>query len=264
MSHIRNEDVRFATLLAVLVGFLVLLCDVFRRWLRWGRPGRSRSGGRGAGAAVLVVFILAVILSIVAPLLARLIHLAASRQREYLADASGASFTRYPEGLASALEKIARAPQQLGGVTQATAPMYIINPLKRAGKAAANATSTHPPIDERVRILRSMGGADFRAYDQSYRQVTGKGRGVIPGSALKDEGGTAARAASGGAVGEAAGAAAGDSASRRTIARQVDDFFYRQGGYRQIECACGTVLKIPPDFKAPKVGCPRCGAVHTL
>ena len=96
---------------------------------------------------------------ILAPILAQLIYFAVSRKREYLADASAASFTRYPEGLASALEKISRAPQQLGGATSATAPMYIINPLKRAGQMAANATSTHPPIDERIRILRAMAGS---------------------------------------------------------------------------------------------------------
>ena len=88
---------------------------------------------------------------------------------------------------------------------------------------------------------------------------------MIPGSALKEDGGAGLRAGSGGPAGVAAGAGgAAQDASQRTIARQVDDFFYRQGGYRRIECQCGTVLKIPPDFAAPKAACPRCGAVHEL
>jgi heat shock protein HtpX len=191
---------------------------------------------------------------ILAPILAQLIYFAVSRKREYLADASAATFTRYPEGLASALEKISRAPDKLGGVTSATAPMYIINPLKRANKMAANATSTHPPIDERIKILRSMGGQGFAAYDASYRGVKGGG-GIIPGSALKEDG----------AVGEAPRDVPKRekvSASQREIARQVDDLFYRKDGYRAVDCSCGTILKIPPDFESHAAKCPRCGTLH--
>ncbi len=199
--------------------------------------------------------VLAVVLMILAPILAQLIYFAVSRKREYLADASAASFTRYPEGLASALEKIARAPQRLSGATSATAPMYIINPLKRAGEMAANATSTHPPIDERIRILRAMSGAGLADYDRSFREVT-RGGGVIPKSALKGEpaGATAARAAAPPPV----------AASTRENARRVDDFFYREGGYRRVDCACGTTLRIPPDFATPVAKCPRCGTLHDL
>ncbi len=253
MAHIRNRDIQLMLFAGVLAGAIVILAEVGLRgmWFGGGRSRSRRSSGGQDGSAIVAV--LAIVLMILAPILAQLIYFAVSRKREYLADASAATFTRYPEGLASALEKIARAPQQLGGVTQATAPMYIINPLKRTGKMAANATSTHPPIDERVRILRNMAGADFGSYDESYRRATGR-RGVLPGSALKEDGARAAR------PGESP---AGD-ASQRTIARQVDDFFYRQEGYRRIECGCGTILKIPPDFRAPRAGCPRCGAVHEL
>ena len=189
---------------------------------------------------------------ILAPLFAQLIDLAVSRKREYLADASAASFTRYPEGLASALEKISQAPDKLGSATSATAPMYIINPLKRTKHMAANATSTHPPIDERIRILRAMGAGSFADYDRSYQKIKGSKKGVLPGSALKEDGAGPAP------VREKI------SASQREIARQVDDLFYKKDGYQRVECNCGTVLKIPPDFGAAEARCPRCGTRHKV
>ncbi len=217
-----------------------------------GGGGRSRSrrdsGQDGSGIFAIV----AIVLMILAPILARLIYLAVSRKREYLADASAATFTRYPEGLASALEKISRAPEKLAKATSATAPMFIINPLKRTKNMAANATSTHPPIDERIRILRSMSGGSFADYDRSYKEVKGAKNGVIPGSALADDG-----------AGIEAPPREKVSASQREIARQVDDLFYRKDGYQRIECPCGTVLKIPPDFKSGQARCPRCGTMHT-
>ena len=105
ISHVRNYDIRFSMLLAVMVGLLVLVTDTFRRWLWWGGGRRKRRDGDGGGAAGIIA-IVAVVLSIVAPILAKLIQLAASREREYLADASAIELTRHPEGLASALEKL--------------------------------------------------------------------------------------------------------------------------------------------------------------
>lgn len=253
MAHVRNRDIQLMLFAGVLAGAIVILAETGLRGM-WMGGGRSRSRRDGGGDGNGVVALLAVVLMILAPILAQLIYFAVSRRREYLADASAASFTRYPEGLASALEKISRAPQRLGGVTSATAPMYIINPLKRAGQAAANATSTHPPIDERVRILRAMGGAGFADYDRSYRQVTGRG-GVMPKSALAGEGAQAPAAPP---------APDRTAPSTRENARRVDDFFYRKGGYRRVDCACGTVLRVPPDFATPTAKCPRCGTVHEL
>ena len=117
---------------------------------------------------------------------------------------------------------------------------------------AANATSTHPPIDERIRILRAMGAGSFADYDRSYQKVKGSKRGVLPGSALKED-----------APGPAP-AREKVSASQREIARQVDDLFYRKDGYSRVECPCGTVLKIPPDFGADEAKCPRCGTRHKV
>jgi heat shock protein HtpX len=260
IAHVRNLDIRLMLFAGVLVGAIVILSEVGLRgmWFGGGRSRSRRSEGGDGGGGLLAV--LAIVLMILAPILAQLIYFAVSRKREYLADASAATFTRYPEGLASALEKISRAPQKLGGASSATAPMYIINPLKRAGKKAeamaANSTSTHPPIDERVRILRSMSGQGFAAYDDSYRRVHG-GKGVLPGSALQDDGAAAQRAM-------AAGRATSTSASQREIARQIDDFFYRSAGYRRIECECGAVLKLPQSFAGPRAVCPRCGKAHAV
>jgi heat shock protein HtpX len=161
MSHVRNYDIRFSMLLAVMVGFLVLAADVFRRWLWWGggrrRSRRSDSGG-GAGPITAVIAILAIVLSIVAPLLARLIQLAASREREYLADASGVELTRYPEGLASALEKLGSDKEVLEVANRATQHLYIVNPFKPFEKRAQGLLSTHPPLPDRIARLRALEG----------------------------------------------------------------------------------------------------------
>jgi len=256
IAHVRNRDIQLMLFAGVLAGAIVILAEVGLRGM-WFGGGRSRSRRDGDGGQGLIALV-AVVLMIVAPIIAQLIYFAISRKREYLADASAATFTRYPEGLAAALEKIAGSPRRLASANSATAPMYIINPLKRAGKVAANATSTHPPIDERIRILRAMGGGGFAAYDQSYRRVKGSGRGVVPGSALKDDPGGGLRGPSG------EGPAMRDDPLQRERARQVDDFFYREDGWRRIPCPCGTVLKLPPDFAAPRAKCPRCGRVHAI
>jgi len=252
MAHVRNRDIQLMLFAGVLAGAIVILAEIGLRGM-WFGGGRSRSrrdsGQDGSG----IIAIVAIVLMILAPILAQLIYLAVSRKREYLADASAAAFTRYPEGLASALEKISRAPDKLSRATSATAPMYIINPLKRSKKMAANATSTHPPIDERIRILRAMGSGSFAAYDRSYMKIKGAKKGVIPGSALTED-----------PIGPAAPVREKVSASQRENARQVDDFFYRQDGYHRIECPCGTVLKIPPDFHSQVAKCPRCGTVHKV
>jgi len=253
MAHIRNRDIQLMLFAGVLAGAIVILAEVGLRGM-WFGGGRSRSRRDGGQDGSGIIAIVAVVLMILAPILAQLIYFAISRKREYLADASAATFTRYPEGLASALEKISRAPDKLGGATSATAPMYIINPLKRTKKhMAANATSTHPPIDERIRILRAMGAGSFADYDRSYMKVKGAKKGVIPGSALNEDGAEAA-----------APTRERVSASQREIARQVDDLFYRKDGYHRVECSCGTVLKIPPDFKADEAKCPRCGTRHKI
>jgi heat shock protein HtpX len=157
ISHVRNFDIRFAMLLAVLVGFLVLLCDVFRRYLFWG-GGRSRrrsSSGRGGGGAGIII-VLAVLLSIIAPILAKMIQFAASRQREYLADASAVELTRNPAGLAGALVKLGGDREVLEVANRATQHLYIVNPIKAFEKRAKGLFATHPPLEDRIERLRAL------------------------------------------------------------------------------------------------------------
>jgi len=156
MSHIRNLDIRFAMLMAVMVGSIVLLSDFFRRYLWSGSRRRSRDSGRDSGPWVAIILIVAIVLSILAPLIAKLIELAVSRQREYLADASGVELTRNPDGLASALAKISGDPEVLEAANRATQHLYIVNPVKPFEERAAMVFSTHPPIKDRITRILSL------------------------------------------------------------------------------------------------------------
>ncbi len=149
ISHIRNYDIRLQTISAVMVGLIVILGDALRRSFHWGKGGkRSRKGGD-------IVALIAVLIAILSPILATLLRFALSRQREYMADAGSAMLTRYPEGLASALEKIARDPLPVKRANSMTAPLYIVSPLDKSWEE--NLLSTHPPVEERIRRLRMMG-----------------------------------------------------------------------------------------------------------
>lgn len=154
MAHIKNFDIRFMTLVAVLVGAVALMADWFWWSGRWG--GFRRSSRDGGGQAQLIFFAVGVLLAILAPISAALVQAAISRKREYLADASGAMLTRYPDGLASALDKIAADPNKLHNANKAIAHLFIANPLRDHGGALNSLFDTHPPIRERVRRLREM------------------------------------------------------------------------------------------------------------
>jgi heat shock protein HtpX len=148
MSHIGNRDIFLSTVITVLVGFVSILADMFRHsmWLRGGDNDDARAN--------LIFMVIGLVLSILAPISAMLIQLAISRKREFLADSSGALLTRYPEGLASALEKISADPQPLQKVSKATAHMFIANPFK--GKHISKLFMTHPDVKERIKRLRAM------------------------------------------------------------------------------------------------------------
>lgn len=155
LAHIRNYDILFCTIIAVLVGIVALLCDFMRRSIYYG--GRSRSRGRGRGGGEGMVLLVALLLAIFAPLFAQIIRFAVSRQREYLADASSVQLTRYPEGLATALEIISKDKEVLEVANRATQHLYIVNPIKPfETRAQNNIFSTHPPIEERIARLRRM------------------------------------------------------------------------------------------------------------
>jgi heat shock protein HtpX len=157
MSHVGNFDIRYAMLVGILVGTTVLISDFFLRglWFSGGARGGGRGGG-GGGYLQLIMVVVAIVLAILAPLFARLLQLSISRQREYLADASAVRLTRNPKGLADALQKISGDREVLEAANRATAHLYIVNPVKRFEKRAKGLFSTHPPIEDRIEILRSM------------------------------------------------------------------------------------------------------------
>ncbi|GAH62534.1 unnamed protein product, partial [marine sediment metagenome] len=181
---------------------------------------------------------------------AYLLYYALSRKREYLADAGGARLTRYPEGLASALEKIANDPSpQLASVNKVTAPMYIANPFKKKKqRKLSDLTSTHPPISERVRILRNMThGASFKDYSDAFTNIKHT-KTVIPPTALTKEDV---------ALRQADAKAKKEQRSEKQM-RQIGDIMRKVNQFVFLTCLCGLKLKIPPNFKSNKVSCPRC------
>jgi heat shock protein HtpX len=160
LSHVRNYDVRLMTVVAALAGAILLLSDWSRRGLGWGGGRRRSSDGEGGGGLGILFAILWVVSIVLAPIIAQIVSLAVSRQREYLADASGAELTRNPLALASALEKIAAAVEPTPSIKQGIAHLCIEDPRGRSLDQKegffANLFSTHPPIAKRIALLREM------------------------------------------------------------------------------------------------------------
>ncbi|NUN93944.1 MAG: M48 family metallopeptidase [Verrucomicrobiae bacterium] len=243
IGHIRNRDVQFLTLAAVMLGAIVILSDLALRTMRLGRAGRTRSASRGGGQAQVVLLILALLFAILGPLVAQMLYFACSRRREYLADASGAQFTRYPEGLASALEKISMASMPATFANRTTAPMLIVNPL-RAASGRVSLFSTHPPTDERVRILRRMAGASLADYEAAYAATRGKG--VLGARTLAEAPRTERRPAS--TEGPIL-----DSLTAKNTAAALS-------GYVPVFCGCGLETRVPASHPQSAIRCIRCGA----
>ena len=257
VSHIVNRDVLYMTFAGIMLGSIVLISQVFLRslWFTGGRRYSSRSSG-GGGQAQLIIMIAAIALAILSPLLAQLLYFAISRKREYLADASAVRYTRYPEGLASALEKISDTSIDLKTANKVTAPMYIVNPLKPKGRKLSDLTSTHPPISERVRILRSIsGGANYVDYQNAFNKVKRSKVSIIPNSGLTDSTPLNLK--------EITVAPVAVGLSKQTK-RETGDIIMKVNNYSFIDCKCGLKIKIPPDFAKDEFSCPRCGRKHTI
>jgi heat shock protein HtpX len=158
LSHVRNFDIRFSLLVAVLVGSIALLADFFLRFTFWGGGRRDSNDRGGGGGLAAIVFVVAIVLAILAPIFARLVQLAVSRQREYLADASSVELTRNPQGLERALAKIAGDKEVLEVANRATAHLYFTNPIKKFEARSSSIFSTHPPIVDRINRLRKLTG----------------------------------------------------------------------------------------------------------
>jgi len=256
ISHIVHRDILFVTLAGIMLGSIVLLSQVFLRGMFYssmtGSRRRYSSGGKGGGQAQIVMLVIAIIAAIIAPIMAYLLYFALSRRREYLADAGAARLTRYPEGLASALEKIANDPSpQLATANKVTAPMYIVNPFKKKNQMKlSDLTSTHPPISERIKILRRLThGASFKQYSEAFTEVT-RSKTVVPAVALSEKEEVPLR--------QAAGPEEKKKDRLDKQMRQVGDIMRRVNQFIFLTCACGLKLKIPPNFKGDRVNCPRC------
>lgn len=153
LSHIGNRDILLQSMVAILVGFVSILADMFTRSLWWG-GGRSRDEGEGNSGSILAI--VGIVFIVLSPIIATLIQLAISRKREFLADASGALLTRYPDALASALRKISSYAQPMKTASNATAHMYISNPFGSLGKGVSKLFMTHPPVEARIKALTDM------------------------------------------------------------------------------------------------------------
>ena len=165
LSHVRNFDIRFALVVGVMVGAIAILADFFLRFTFWG-GGRRSNDREGGGGAQAIIFVIAIVLAILAPIISRFIQLAVSRQREYLADASSVELTRNPYGLERALAKISGDQEVLEVANRGTQHMYFTNPIKKFEARSSNLMSTHPATLDRINRLRQLtgepplGGAD--------------------------------------------------------------------------------------------------------
>jgi len=256
IAHIKNRDVLLMAMTSVLLGTIVILAWYGSRIMLFSGGGRSRSSSRGGGGSgQAIIMIVAIALAILAPILAQLIYFAISRKREYLADASSALYTRYPEGLASALEKLGQSTGQLQSANKATAPMYIVNPFRKQGVQFSNLSSTHPPLTERINILRKMAGAAYVNYDEAYREVHHGRRGVIPATGLVGENVPMPPNTPVSKV---------DDLDEKQRIRETSAVLQKLGGYSTLDCDCGAKLKLPPGFNKGTITCPRCGRGHRV
>jgi heat shock protein HtpX len=256
VSHIVNRDVMFMTFAGIMLGSIVLISQVFLRSLWFGGGRYSSKSSKSSGQGQLIIMVVAIVFAILAPIVAQLLYFAISRKREYLADASAVRYTRYPEGLASALEKISKNSIELKKANKVTAPMYIVNPLKPKGRKLSDLSSTHPPISERVRILRNIsGGANYIDYQNAFNKIKRVKESLIPSSGLADQTAIGLK--------EVAAISAPLGLDKKTK-RATGDIMMKVNHYSFINCSCGLKIKIPPDFNKKEFFCPRCGRKHSV
>ncbi|MBI5510958.1 MAG: M48 family metallopeptidase [Deltaproteobacteria bacterium] len=252
LAHVKNRDILFLTLLLVMAGAIAIIADVVARYFFYGGGvRRSRSSSSSASGVQAGLIIIGVVLLILGPIVARLIFFAVSRTREYMADASSAIFTRNPEALASALEKISRniAGTKLP-VPKVAQPLLIVGPALFA---------THPPIDARIAVLRRLAGGgelSYRRYAAAYSQVAGKSASFMPKSAI----GEAAVSARPAATASGAGRGAVAALAAGVLRREALDAVKKAAGYEIYTCGCGAKIKIPAGYpNKTKIRCLACG-----
>ena len=260
MGHIKNQDIKLMLIASILLGAIVILAYYATRVMFFssmsGGNRRRDSGGGGGGGVQIIVLVVGLVLMILAPIMAQLIYFGISRKREYLADASSALYTRYPEGLASALEKLANNNTHVQSANKATAPMYISNPFYKKGMSVNDLMATHPPLSDRIKILRGMSGASLANYEQAYEKV--KSSRVMPASALAESEAVESRPAS-------VETPLGQIQGQIDRTRETSDLMWRMSNYKALACEnCGMHIKLPPSYKEPSVRCPRCGHVNQV
>lgn len=250
IAHLKNRDVEFMTVAGVMLGTIIILSEVLWRSLRYGGRVGGRGSSRGnAAQAQAVMLVVALVVAILGPFMAQILYFATSRKREYLADACAAQFTRYPDGLASALLKIERAAGAMS-VSRALAPMFIINPRLSATDAdpADNLFSTHPATHKRVKVLRAMAGAGLAAYEEAYRATLHKG--LLGTRSLAEAERVELRPPSD----------EGPLESRQDTAATTQ----RLHGFIPVKCECGMEMRVPPLFEDDEMVCIRCGRKNPL
>ena len=252
MAHIYNRDIRFMTLAGVMLGSIVLISQIFLRGMLYtGGGARYRSSNSGGGQGQILIMVLALVLAILVPIFAGLLYYSISRKREYLADATGVRFSRYPEGLASALEKIGAYPGAHSAAPAVTSPFYLVNPGRQA--LAGGAFATHPPLTSRIKVLRAMTqGAGYMEYLKAYLAVTHGRATLIAREDLRDADRVEIRTPA-----ERPPDPSTSDVRRRAgeIIRAMNDFIF-------LTCPCGMKLKLPPEFAGKQVQCPRCKREH--
>ena len=244
-AHIVNRDSLFMTFAGATLGSIALISSLFWRSLNFARF-RSKSARDASG--VVVFWILALLLAAVGAFMAQLFYFAILRKREYLADATAVRLTRYPEGLASALEKIDNSGASLVRYNNITAPMFIDNPI-RGNRFSLFNMKTHPPIKERIKILRKLCGASYTDYQKAFAITMGRPGGPIPTRSLRAEGEIALREPGPKAPAE----------NKLEIKRSLGDSLLTAEGFIFLTCACGLKIKVPPALDRKTIDCPRCG-----
>ena len=247
MSHILNRDVLFMTFAGVMLGTITMLSNVMLRGTvaanSSSRRSRKKGGFSGGHPAIFLIILL---FAIVAPILARIFYFTISKKREYLADASAARLTRYPIGLASALEKIAKH-SSVDFVSKITAPMFIVSPHFTGGdEDSLFSASTHPPIYKRIAILTQLqhgGKVSLENYQKLYEKELSTS-GLFSKTTLESDKSEAVRA---------------ESTEKLTGSRtDVADVILANTGFKILTCECGLKIKLPPSDLRMKVVCPRC------
>ncbi len=255
MAHIINRDVLFMSFAGVLLGSIAMVSEGFLRGFIYGKNSRG-ARLRGGGRTHPIVLLVTLVFAILAPFLARIFYFAASRRREYLADATAVRLTRYPEGLASALEKISATPTDMEIYNRFTAPLFIVHPFETSSETRSSffaAGSTHPPVTERIRILRSLTGAGYRDYEGAFMKVTKKAT-LIPERMLRDKTPIPLRTPP---------PFAGEP-SRAQKRRDLRDIALAAAGFSFLTCACGLKVKVPGTIGTYGFPCPRCGRLLFL